>query len=257
MKYLIFTAALFCSLLSYAQTVNSIKNNQAMVTLDGNEGLQKGTAVQFLNHDLEVVGHGEVTKISNGGKKALIKIQAGKVQPGMTLEKVPAPNQVDSAAATSAPAPSISYAALSDKDKDILARGEITRTRYVVGGILGTYPLGLGIGHAVQGRYTEKGWIFTVGELASIAALAAGLGNCTWSSYDNDNCENSGGLIFLGLFGYVGFRIWEIIDVWAAPPEHNRRYHQLKSMYPGSEITFQPGFIPMAGGGGLGFQMTF
>ena len=54
---------------------------------------------------------------------------------------------------------------LTEKDQEILEIGEISQTRYIIGGILGTYPIGLGVGHAVQGRWSQMGWIFTAGEL--------------------------------------------------------------------------------------------
>lgn len=38
---------------------------------------------------------------------------------------------------------------LNEQDKKILEIGEITTARYVTGGILRTYPLGLAIGHAI------------------------------------------------------------------------------------------------------------
>ncbi|AFY00610.1 hypothetical protein [Bdellovibrio bacteriovorus] len=106
----------------------------------------------------------------------------------------------------------------------------------------------------------EKGWIFTVGELASLMVFMAGVGDCVddaWSS--NSNCSNRGGLLFAGAFGFVGFRIWEAVDAWATPPEQNRRYRELKSRLPASEdtITFEPGFMPLAGGGALGLRVTF
>jgi len=39
---------------------------------------------------------------------------------------------------------------LDQSEKDILYNGELGTARYVVGGILGTYPIGLGIGHACR-----------------------------------------------------------------------------------------------------------
>ena len=36
--------------------------------------------------------------------------------------------------------------------------------RFIAGGVTGTV-LGLGIGHGVQGRWNEKGWIFLLGGL--------------------------------------------------------------------------------------------
>ncbi len=119
------------------------------------------------------------------------------------------------------------YFNLSQEERQILDNGEIGTGRYVVGGILGTYPLGLGIGHAIQGRYSEKGWIFTVGELASVALAVTGLSNCVYSSIYYRDCDVNGPF-WLGIGAYIGFRIWEIVDVWAAPPQINRRYQELK-----------------------------
>ncbi|MFV3409919.1 hypothetical protein ACNH6C_15025 [Bdellovibrio bacteriovorus] len=268
MKFISVLIFLFSSI-SFAQTVSRIQGTEATINLEGHEGLIVGDRVHFLNSQLSTAGEGEVLRLSAGGKKALVKIVSGKVKTGMTLEKISGSVNATSAKESSAQtatgsavrADGISYASLSENDRTILERGEISQTRYVVGGILATYPLGLGIGHAVQGRYMEKGWIFTVGELASIAVFAAGMGDCvasTWSS-NNDNCNGSGGLLFAGAFAYVGFRIWEAVDAWATPPEQNRRYRELKSRLPASEdtITFEPGFMPLAGGGALGLRVTF
>lgn len=56
--------------------------------------------------------------------------------------------------------------------------GEVSTPRYIIGGILGTYPIGFGIGHAIQGRYSDRGWIFTATEAASLAVVIAGVGEC-------------------------------------------------------------------------------
>jgi hypothetical protein len=122
----------------------------------------------------------------------------------------------------------IRYEDLTQEEKEILARGPVNDTSYAVGGVVGTF-VGFGIGHAVQGRYGEKGWIFTVGELGSIALIVAGLAqsitNCSYGS----NCANSAGTseILIGYFGVLGFRIWEIIDLWATPPSINNRWRDL------------------------------
>ena len=42
----------------------------------------------------------------------------------------------------------------------------VSKTNYYAGGALSILP-GFGIGHAVQGRWREKGWIFTAGEVVS------------------------------------------------------------------------------------------
>ena len=47
---------------------------------------------------------------------------------------------------------------------------EVSETNYYLGGVLGVLP-GFGIGHAVQGRWKDKGWIFTAGELTTAIGL--------------------------------------------------------------------------------------
>lgn len=118
---------------------------------------------------------------------------------------------------------------LIDKDKEILEIGEISTPRYVTGGILGTYPIGFGVGHAIQGRWDQRGWIFTAGEFGSLAIAVSGLVGCMDKTFESNKCSDlESTLIVTGLVGFVGFRIWEIVDVWAAPPSHNTRYRELK-----------------------------
>src|SRR5262245_38862858 len=52
------------------------------------------------------------------------------------------------------------YYLLTPEERELLARGEIDAGSAVAGGAIGTF-FGFGIGHAVQGRYSDMGWIFT------------------------------------------------------------------------------------------------
>lgn len=155
-------------------------------------------------------------------------------------------------------APSKSYQSLTEDERKILVNGEISTARYVIGGVIGTYPVGFGVGHAIQGRYSDKGWIFTAGELGSLVAIYAGLGSCVGSMINRNDCsESSAGLVFAGVMGFVGFRVWEIIDLWATPPEINRKYYELKRMTGGGGVTWRPFVAPVNGQPGLGLAMTF
>jgi hypothetical protein len=158
---------------------------------------------------------------------------------------------------------------LTDEDKDILEVGEISTTQYVVGGILGTYPLGLGIGHAVQGRWSQKGWIFTAGELGSAAVLLVGALGCVDDELENDldgedDCSSfNETLIVLGAVSYVGFRIWEAVDVWAAPIGHNKKVRELKDYInkaPAPTVKSSLNLVPVVSprmGQGLGLTYIF
>lgn len=250
MRFLGLLFFLFSSV-SFAQVVTSVQGAEANVNLQGLV-VKAGDRVQFLDSKLDVAGEGTVVRVSSGGSRALVKIVSGKVSQGMSFEKF---QVVEAIAMPVTRTKRVSSAGLSDEDRRVLQIGEISQTRYIVGGILATYPLGFGIGHAVQGRYSDKGWIFTAGELASIAVMFAGFGDCSYSSNRYESC--SGGLVVLGAFAFVGFRIWEAIDAWAVPPEHNRRYREIIAREPASEVTFQPGIVPLADGGMLGLRVTF
>lgn len=152
---------------------------------------------------------------------------------------------------------------LTKKDKKILEIGEISTTRYVIGGVLGTYPLGLGIGHAVQGRWEEDGAKFTWGQLGSLGVILIGAVGC--NKDDEWDCSGGNeGLIVAGVIGYVGFRLWEIVDVWAAPPSYNSKYKKLQKYIEQSkssdQIKASLDLIPIINprmGQGVGLKYSF
>jgi hypothetical protein len=117
---------------------------------------------------------------------------------------------------------------LTPEETELLAQGEISTGEMVAGGLVGSF-FGLGIGHAVQGRYLDKGWIFTVGELAGGSLVIFGIVQCLEQhELDDGDCDDAIPLLVGGLLVNAGFRVWEIIDVWAGPPRHNARVRELR-----------------------------
>ena len=108
-------------------------------------------------------------------------------------------------------------------------RRPIKSELYLSGAVVGSF-VPFGIGHAIQGRYKEIGWVFTLSELASVAVIAGGL---TWATIATSRHyaatkgpsmyipAGSLALLIAGAIAAGGFRIWEIIDLWvgAAPIE--------------------------------------
>lgn len=143
----------------------------------------------------------------------------------------------------------LTYSPLSDEDKLILANGEMGTGRYVSGGAVGSV-MGLGIGHAIQGRYSEKGWIFTTGELVTGMVAASGFFKCMFGSMlgaeKNSSCNDDAAAI--GFMGLVTFRVWEIYDLWATPYQRNKRYRELK---------MQVTFVPLPNGATAGLVYRF
>ncbi len=137
------------------------------------------------------------------------------------------------AVAQSAPPPP-PLATISAEDTDLLEHGEYALGERILSGAVGTF-FGFGTGQAVQGRWLDRGWIFTAGELGSIGALLAGMGSCVSGSdgFDGDGGSVGGGcntgLIAGGVIGLLAFRAWEVADVWAAPGMHNRKVRRARS----------------------------
>lgn len=119
-----------------------------------------------------------------------------------------------------------SSSGLSDEDQSVLARGEIDDRQYIVGGLAASF-LGLGVGHAIQGRWSERGWIFTVGEIAAYGVFAWGYAKA-WEC----GCDGAAGVAVAGLLAAGGLRLFEIADAWVEPPAHNQRVRSLRRRYP-------------------------
>ena len=119
---------------------------------------------------------------------------------------------------------------------DALQLKEVSKTKYYIGGVLGTLP-GFGIGHAIQGRWKEKGWIFTAGELTAAAGFLYFVIKSTsslpsakeivnnYSKSDSSSTNLKGpfinglvSLAFLTLF--LGFKAVETVDVWSFSSHH-------------------------------------
>lgn len=113
---------------------------------------------------------------------------------------------------------------LTSEDRKALDRGRISEGEHIGGGVVGTF-LGFGIGHAVQGRFSDDGVTFLVGELASMGGLFLGAADCVGPS---GRCARGLALVSISALAFVGFRIWEIVDVWAEPPRLNRQYQRVK-----------------------------
>jgi hypothetical protein len=79
---------------------------------------------------------------------------------------------------------------------------QISKPVYIASGIITTTTIGAGLGHAIQGRWRQKGWIFT--------AACFGLPLATMLAVGHP----AGALFGFGL--YVPFHIWEIVDIWGS-----------------------------------------
>lgn len=102
----------------------------------------------------------------------------------------------------------------------------MSHEQYHQGAFVGTL-FGFGIGHAIQNRYTNKGWIFTMLEGSSVSCFIVAEIIKQTSPSGTPRSPNLPAMIAVtlwylgGAVSLVGFKIWESIDLWATPPSRD------------------------------------
>jgi hypothetical protein len=144
---------------------------------------------------------------------------------------------------------------LTAEEQELLARGEISDGAHFGGAVLAFF-LGFGTGQAAQGRWGDTGWIFTIGEIASMALIirgAAGIGDDIVDDRESDReCTQCISYIVIGAIALSGLRLWGTIDAIAAPSSHNARVREvrMKAGIPMPYYSLAPYVAPTRDGGG-------
>lgn len=121
-----------------------------------------------------------------------------------------------------------------------LSQDEVTPSMWrSVGGTLTGMVVGFGSGHAIQGRYKEKGWIFTLGEGVAIGGMIASASQCETTQAETQvggtaiqtqvNRECGGALPLVSLLGFVGMRLWQVIDLISHTGQVSNGYLEARS----------------------------
>jgi len=112
----------------------------------------------------------------------------------------------------------------------LLERGYISDGETMGGGVVALL-FGWGLGHVVQGRWSQKGYIFTAGEGISgavmVYAMVGLMGDC-FEGCSEQREDRYVTLLAASAIAAGVFRIWEIYDAFAGPGEHNARLTQLR-----------------------------
>jgi hypothetical protein len=148
--------------------------------------------------------------------------------------------------AATAPTPTLQ---LDAEDAAILERGEISDREWVGGGVV-AWLFGFGAGQAMQGRWLERGWIFTLAEpVAAGAVLYAWYRSSDGFPFYRDQTASCGSqcdwMFFGGLAALAGLRTWEVVDAFAVPPAHNRRVRKLQARIAPGSFAVQPYLAPL------------
>jgi hypothetical protein len=155
---------------------------------------------------------------------------------------------------------------LTPEEQKLLQQGEIPLVLHA-GGVALDWFVGFGIGQAIQGRWSDTGWIFTLGEAGSITLMIVGVVRAFSCDVESNSCNNgdAGVLLVGGVIGYMVFHIWSIVDAALGPANHNRKVRDVKRKVgiPVMEARqvapyVAPPMAPAHGGGGGGVAgLTF
>jgi hypothetical protein len=105
---------------------------------------------------------------------------------------------------------------------------ELSGSRLALSLFVGS-TLGFGLGHTIQGRYNERGWL-TIAELSALYVMGTGFLECDAGfsylfgrqSSPTPVNQNGCGLIKAGSLVYVGLRIFEFVDLVRLIPTSKR-----------------------------------
>jgi hypothetical protein len=165
----------------------------------------------------------------------LLVSSVGYAQPGAPLQE-PSPQTYP------APQPSPAYAPppygyaqpmqvqLTLDDQYLLERGYISDGQHIGGTLVAAF-FGFGIGHAIQGRFTERGYLFAIGDAVTGLIFMNGvvkLFTC-FEGCSDARVDNAVNWMLVGLLSTTVVRTWEVVDAATGPATHNRKLRALHS----------------------------
>jgi hypothetical protein len=123
--------------------------------------------------------------------------------------------------------PRLQLQQLAPDDQHLLARGEITDGQWIGGGVA-SILVGFGVGQAVQGRWGERGWIFTLGDAALGTVAMVSIGYTIGCSVSGTSCNTAIPVMYGSVLALAAFRVLEVADAFAVPPARNARLRRLR-----------------------------
>ena len=131
---------------------------------------------------------------------------------------------------------------------------------YLLSGPMALF-IGMGSGHAIQGRYHERGWIFSLGFALSAMTMVGGFVAflMTAPPCEGDDCSNntslpvpakiSLGVTMVGATAFALVKVWETMDVFILP----EGYRIVKN----NPIAIQPFYSSYLGKESLGVSLKW
>ncbi len=159
-------------------------------------------------------------------------VASARAQPGPDQPVQPPPNMQFAPPAYAYQPPA--QVEITPDEQRMLERGEISNGRIITGGVI-AITIGYGIGQAVEGRWGDTGWVFSIGETAATVGFFAGFArivsdNTTKCVRDSCTESNNGAGLFIGsAIALTVLHIWESVDAFAGPHNYNEKLARLRA----------------------------
>ena len=151
---------------------------------------------------------------------------------------------------------------LTVDEQFLMERGYISTNEHIGGG-LAAAVFGFGVGQAIQRRWADRGWIFTVADGIAGFVFLYGffklLGCTTFFAHDPDSSatcadeDTYAAMIAGGLIGGAAIRVWQVADAFIVPVRHNARLTALRERLGlGMPLSIAPYVVPVRSESGAG-----
>ena len=156
------------------------------------------------------------------------------------------------------PQGSLSPASVPTKSEAVLLQEDEVTDEQISYGIAANVLVGFGIGQALEGRWSDTGWIFTLGMGVSAVVLGDGLSSLIQNAGCDCEYRDAGrGSIYAGTIGLAAFYVAGIVDAYVGARIHNRKLRELRM-----RLGTPPKILPYVkksrdGGGTAGLTFRF
>lgn len=148
-------------------------------------------------------------------------------------------------------------ARLTEEEREIYRRGEMRFGLHEVG-VTAAIFVGFGLGHVVQGRWLERGWIFTLGQTLGTIGTIYGHDRAKRECPVGERCTSTGVKIYVGgMIALIGFYAGGILDAWIVPSRRSRQLREVHRKLRAMRVAPYLVPTPSEGGGGGGISFAF
>jgi hypothetical protein len=145
-------------------------------------------------------------------------------QPAPPPEQPETPPEATAAVEPPRPEPRADLAVLTPDEREIFSHHRFYNDGQRIGGTVLAVMPGFGLGHVLQGRWLERGWLFTLSQIAGLVILSYGHDRALDECAVGERCTSTGVRFYVaGWVLFAGGWIGGVLDAYITPTRRNNR----------------------------------